>query len=117
MPLDANLSPEQFEALLREAAKGVAPAELKPPTLLKRLMPYRKTLLKFKEEGYSSVQIAEFLKKPAIDIDASPSMLRTLLAQPRTTKKPRSKSAPAGTVKFTALPRSSGGPVSPDSAS
>ncbi len=83
------LSREQFNALLAEAAKKVAPTEAKPVPIQARLKPHRKILLEYHRKGYSFAQLTEFLRTPGIAIEVSPSFLRKFLFTSPTKKATR----------------------------
>ena len=88
MSTNPALSPQQFEAVLTEASKTIAPENVKPMPLAERLAPHRKVLLKFRDKGYSPQQLATFLRHPQIAIVASPSFIRKfLLVQHRAPRK------------------------------
>lgn len=105
MPFDNTTTTDQFEAFLREAARGVKPEQLKPASIAQLLEPHKKTLLKFRSEGYSLQQLALFLKQSKLEIDTTPTFLRNFLARSRTTKTKAGVAQAERPVKFVALTR------------
>lgn len=76
MPTFDTFTPQQFEASIADALKGVAPADVKPPTLLERLVKFRSVLKKYRAKGYTAQQIATALRQSPLGLDVSPSLVR-----------------------------------------
>lgn len=80
MLLPDTSTPEQFEAGLNAVLKDVAPAEIKPPTILARLTRVRIVLKKFRAKGYSAQQIATALRQPPFGLQVSASLVRKAIS-------------------------------------
>lgn len=103
--------------MLREVAKDVTPAENKAPTLTKQLAPHKKTLLKFRKEGYSVTQITDFLKQSKLGVSVSPSFLRQFLAPHKTGRKQTASTTRGDKVKYVAMTRPTAGGATTPAAS
>jgi hypothetical protein len=87
------LSTHEAKTRFADAAKGIAPSNVKPPSVQERLAPFSSTLLRYHQKGYSDEQLVEILKKPEIGIEVSVAVLRKFMTTAR--RKPAAQKAGA----------------------